>query len=344
MTAVSELFDQAMGFFERGELEGVLGVLAKLQKVADASDARLRFLELMVASEEDDEFDEDPEALLEVGRALLDDATTIGEPRHALFVVLELGGLLAAAGEVDDVEHAMRALAEREDLDEESAGDARLAWASLVFEAQEDPAEALAILDEASDELRERSTYASLRAALYMELDRDDEAVELLEQALARDDETELHYQLGIVLRDLDRGEEAVEHLLTVRRRDLDDNEVDAGAPVDADEAKDLRRSLEELLETLPDPVLKAVATASIRVERWPSEDAVREGCDPRAALAFEGVVDSDDADGHVDSLVIYRDVLIGAIDFDDDIVEVFAICLAEELDRFFDLELIPGM
>ena len=262
----------------------------------------------------------------------------LGVPRHADRVVAAPPEQVEALG--DRV--ALGVIAERHR--QLIAGDARLAWASLVFEAQEDPAEALAILDEASDELRERSTYASLRAALYMELDRDDEAVELLEQALARDDETELHYQLGIVLRDLDRGEEAVEHLLTVRRRDIDENEVDAAAPVDADEAKDLRRSLEELLETLPDPVLKAVATASIRVERWPSEDAVREGCDPRAALAFEGVVDSDDADGHVDSLVIYRDVLIGAIDFDDDIVEVFAICLAEELDRFFDLELIPGM
>ena len=343
---MSELFDQAFECFDQGDLEGVLGAMARLREAdgIDEGDPRLRFLELMVASEDDDRFEGDPEALLDEGRVVLDEATQIEEPRHALFVVLELGGLLAAAGEVDDAEHAIRTLVDREDLDQEGVDDARLAWASLVFEAQEDPAEALAILDAASDSLRQRSTYSSLRAALFMELDRDAEAVEELEQALARDDEAELHYQLGIILRDLDNEEAALEHLLTVRRRDLAEREGDPSAPVDPDEAEHLRRSLEELLETLPDPVLKTLATASIRVERWPSEAAVRAGGDPRAALAFEGAPDTEDADGHVDSLVIYRDVLIDAIDFDDDIVEVFAICLAEELDRFFDLELIPGM
>lgn len=345
MTDPSELFGRAFEALDAEDFDAVTELLEAAREAGvDASDARLRFFELMSGWLSEDLDEDRAGELFEQALALLEDAVDLEDPRDAALVTINVAEIVAFSGDVDEAEHALRALSERGDLDDETAGDARLAWARVLLDDQDDPEEALAVLEGASDSLLEDSAYASLLAAVYMELDRGDEAVELLEDALEREDETELRYQLGVILRVLDQPDAALDQLLEVRRRDLDSHEIDLDAEIDGDEAVDLQRYLEDLLETLPDAVLKSVATAAIRVERWPSEAAVREGCDPRTALAFEGEPETDDDDGRVDALVIYRDALITAIEHDDEIIDTFAVCLAEEFDRFFDFELIPGM
>ena len=121
----------------------------------------------------------------------------------------------------------------------------------------------------------------------------------------------------------------------------LDD--IDASKPVDGDEVEDLRRRVEDVLDTLPDAVMAKVASASIRVERWVSESEIRVGVDPRAPLAFVGEP-GDDGEGQVDAIIVYRDALVAQIEDDDEIFDIITLGLVEEFGRFFDLELIPGV
>ena len=102
--------------------------------------------------------------------------------------------------------------------------------------------------------------------------------------------------------------------------------------------------SVEEVLESLPDPLITKVAQAQIRVERWAPESAIRAGSDPRAPLAFEGKLSDDDGhESHVDAIVVYRDAIVAWIEDDDEILDVIADGLAEEFHRYFNDELIPG-
>ncbi|HLT38070.1 MAG TPA: hypothetical protein VK034_17410, partial [Enhygromyxa sp.] len=309
----------------------------------DEDDPRLAHLRFMITWLDERSGEDELEELFADAGDLLDAALALNNGDQAARIVIDVTDALAQAGEFDDAEHALRALIEREDVDAEAQGAACLMRAQILLEHHEDPDEALTILESAPALLRRDPGYLILRAATLLDLDRGDEAIELLAEALADNDDVELHYQLGLALRDLGREGEALEHLLEVRRRDMADYTVAVDDPVPADEVEDLRRRLEEVLETLPDPVMNKVASAPIRVERWVSEAAVRAGADPRGSLVFEGEA-GDDGEGQVDALVIYRDALIAQIEDDDEIPDVITLGLVEEFHRFFGLELIPGM
>lgn len=342
MSKIAQLFARGTAALEADNLEGLHAAVAETNNLAD-DDPRVRYLRFMAKwldpETEEDELDELFGSLSEIveGAGRLDDVREAGR------IVLDLADVLVDLDEVDEAEHAIRELLEREGLDEQTDAEARLLQAQILMDFHEDVEEALALLDGVAPAMRERLGYVSLRAAVLLDLSREDEALALLHEALAREDHTELHYQLGMVLRQLGRGDDALEHLLTVRKRDLASNDVDVNEPVPDDEAADLGRYLEDVLDTLPEPVMQRIASAAIRVERWPDEAAVRNGVDPRTGLAFEGTPDTDEQDGSVDALVIYRDVIVSQIDSDEEIVSALAMGLVEEVDRFFDLELFPG-
>ena len=345
MTTLANIFGRAYAALEAEDIDGVQAAMAAaVEAGADVEDVRLRYLHFMTGWLDEEASESELEELFADTSSLLEDGVKLEDPSEAARVTLDIADILISLGDVDEAEHALRTLCDRGDLSAEAGSEARLLHAQVLLDHQEDPEEALAVLDGVHPSLHEDSGYVSLRAAVLVDLDRVSEGVALLEQALERDDDTELRYQLGIILREAEQHEAALEHLLVVRERDLATHQVDLEDPVPADEAEDLRRHLEDVLDTLPEPVINRLAAAAIRVERWVSKDAVGDGCDPRTALVFEGRPATDDDDGQVEALVLFRDAIIALIDDDDAIIDVIALSLVEEFDRFFDLELIPGM
>ncbi len=343
-TTLSSIFARG---YQALESENLGDVRAAMEAAVDAGaaddDARFGYLRFMVTWLDEASSDEELDQLFGMTGDLIEGALKLAEGAEASRIVLDVAELLAQAGEMDDAEHALRALSERDDVEPELLGLACLLRASILLDHHEDPEEALAILETVPAVLAQDPGFMSLKAACLLELGCADEAVELLQSAVERNDDVELRYQLGVSLREVEREDEAIEQLLEVRRRDLANYEVDASKPVDDDEVEDLRRRLEDVLDTLPDPVIAKVASAPIRVERWASEDIVRAGADPRSPLAFAGQPGDDDEDGELEALVVYRDAIVAQIEDDDEIVDVLALGLVEEFNRFFDLELIPG-
>jgi len=346
-TTLSSIFARGYEALEAEDLDGVRAAMDKAHTAGVADDdARYGYLRFMSAWLDESSSQDELEQLFADAGEVIEAALKLEDGAEAARIGLDLADLLAQAGEFDDAEHALRALSERDDVAPESRGAAALLRASILLDHHEDPEEALAILDAAPASLKTEPGFLSLRAATLLDLDRGDEAIGLLETAIAGNDDIELRYQLGVALRETGREDDGLVHLLEVRRRDLANYEVDASAPVDDDEVEDLRRRVEDVLDTLPDPVIAKVASATIRVERWPSEAAIRAGADPRTPISFEGKhADADtDEEGQVDTLIVYRDAIVAQIDDDEEILDIVAMGLVEEFDRFFDLELIPGM
>ena len=344
-TKLSDIYASGYAALEAEDLAGVRAAIAAAGKQgADEDDPRQRYLEFMSRWLDETTSEDDLDSSFGGAGELLDAAGRLSDTAEATRIVLDIADILIELGDVDEAEHALRLLTERSDLEPRAAGEARLLRAQVLLDVHEDPEEALSLLDEVDASLHEDGGYIGLRAAVLLELDREGEAIELLEREVARTNDVELRYQLGMVLRGAGRHDASVEHLLAVRKHDIATHEVDVGARLAPDEVSDLRRQLEDVLDTLPEPVLNRVATAAIRVERWPSEAAVRAGCDPRTALSFEGRPASEDDEGHVDALVIYRDAIVAQIEVDDEIIDVLALSLVDESDRFFDLELFPGV
>jgi tetratricopeptide (TPR) repeat protein len=344
-TKLSNILARGYAALEAEDLDGVRAAMAAAIDVGvDEDDPRLRYLEFMSIWLDETSPEEELEAVFAGAGDLLDQAGRLPNTAEAARIVLDIADILIDMGDVDEAEHALRSLTERADLEPRAAGEAKLLRAQVLLDAHEDAEEALVLLDEIDPTLHEDGGYLSLRAAVLLELDRDAEAIELLEREVARSGDVELRYQLGMVLRGAGRRDEAIEQLLVVREQDIATHDVDVDARIPPDEVSDLRRQLEDVLDTLPEPVLNRLATASIRVERWPSEEAVRAGCEPRTALAFEGQPAGEDTEGHVDAIVIYRDSIVSQIDVDDQIIDLLALSLVDESDRFFDLELFPGV
>jgi tetratricopeptide (TPR) repeat protein len=339
------IFARAHEALDRDDLDGVRAAAKQAAAAGvDKDDPRLAHLHFMITWLDESTEEDVLEQLFAGAPELLEAALALEDGNEAARVIIDVTDALTQIGEFDDAEHALRTLSERENVGPEARGAACLIRAQILLEHHEDPEEALAILEAAPAELRHEAGYSILRAATLLDLERNDDAIALLRDAIAHNDDIELHYQLGLALRESGREDEALEHLLEVRRRDIADYGVAVDDPVADDEVEDLRRRVEDVLDTLPDPVMAKVASASIRVERWTTEATIRTGVDPRASLAFVGEPGEDDEDGTVEAIVVYRDALVAQIDSDEEIPDVITLGLVEEFHRFFGLELIPGM
>lgn len=251
-------------------------------------------------------------------------------------VYLDCAELLLLRGqEPDAAEVSVRAVFELPDADEAIKDEARLLLAQIRLD-DDDPDEALEVLDDTGGRLDAEPSYASTRAAVLMSLQRGAEAAELLEAALRVDDgDPDLHYQLGICRYEQEDLSGAVESMLRVL--ELDTEELDASEPSDL-EAQHLRAALEEVLEDLPDPVLSLVARVPIAVQALPTSDQVRGGADPRGAICFIGDAD-DDAGPRLDSIVIMRTQVFEQSNDEDDVPEVLLVEMLSEVRRFFGIE-----
>jgi len=351
MAKLNEQFEAAIAALEDQDVQAAeLARNAAIEAGTDPDHAAIRYLDFMLEWLNGEELDdEEVMASLASAETLLEDAVGLDDPKLATRIVLDLADVLTSVGMVDEPEAALRSLCERDDLDLGARFDACALQVDIALDFHDDPELALELLDKVDASLHSQPAYVSLRAGTLLDLDRSDEAIASLEAALAETDDVNLRYQLAMTMRHTAESTTtppaAIEHLLTVRARDLADHDIDPSAAIPRPQARDLQRYLEDVLETLPDPVIKRVGAVPIRVERWASEDAVRAGCDPRSTVVFEGRTDSDAGDdGQLDAIVIFHDALVVQIDDDDEIFELLTLGLVEEFDRFFGLELIPGM
>ncbi len=306
---------------------------------------------------------------LDEARAACDQATSLAGENH--YGVLHLRGLLAwadgdlehAAGflmqaadqgpndaviyldcaellrldEPAEAEAAIRTMLDLDDLAEEDADQGRLILAQIRLD-DDDAEEALELLDEVVA-LKSHPYYLATRAAVLLAMDKAGEAATLLEQAIEKEPEDpDLVYQLGITRYaggELDASREA---MLKVLAMDRADDEL--GDSLEPGEAEDLKDRLEQVLEELPDPLLKLVAGAPIEVAPRPTDAMVETGVDPRGPLAFLGTAAANEGDdAKLEKLVVMRNLLVDEIEEDDEIPEVFHFSLLAEFRRFFKRE-----
>ncbi len=262
-------------------------------------------------------------ALLEAADGQSDDAQ----------ICLDCAELHLAAGlDIDAAEATLNALLSHEGLAVDAADEARILLAQCRLEnAEPDPEETLELLDACSAKAKASPVARSTRAAALVDLERTDEAIALLE-AEARPDDADLQYMLAFCYDAAGRDEDAA--LARIRVRDLDAGDEDY-EEIDAEEREGLRAIVDELLEDLPDPLLKRVGRAAVAVQTRPNDAQIRAGADPRAFMVFEGDAEA----GRLDRLVVMRNLLLDALDHESQLPEALIEAMIDEFRRFFGLE-----
>lgn len=277
---------------------------------------------------------------LEHAAGYLMQATDMGPEDPVIY--LDTAELLATEGESEEAEAVLRSLLEQSSFTPEQGDEARMLLAQIRLD-DDDPEESLELLDQVQA-LGEHAYYRSTRAAVLLALGRTGDAVAELQTAVeAESDDADLRYQLGLTLHAAGDESQAREMMLMVLRMDEADRRAesdgdDAEAPTYA-QTQDLRSRFEDVLEDLPEPLLRKVAGAPITVQATPTEQQVRDGVDPRAVVAFEGTPVKGDEDGELTRIILMRDLLLDEILDDEEIPEVFIDHMLVEMRRFFRIE-----
>ncbi len=234
-------------------------------------------------------------------------------------------------------EEQVRAALALPNLEPLQEGDARVLLARIRLE-DEDPNEALEVLEKIPEELKSQALYLSAVADVLVELDRAEEALANLDQAVARDpEEADFHYQRGLLQQAL--GDLAGGHASMVRVLQLEAVMRGPSTELTPEETARLRGELDGVIAEMPDPLMELVANAPIQIQVRATEDQVRAGADPRAAVFFTGNPKLEDAEADLQSIVVVRDVLVDEIEDDEEIGEVLLLAMAAELADFFGRE-----
>lgn len=255
---------------------------------------------------------------------------------------LDAAELLTSVPDADlgEAESLVRELLERTDLAAQSRDEGHIMLANIRLE-DDDPEEALEVLSEVKT-LRETAVYRTTHAAALFSLGRTDAAIAELEAAVKDEpEETELRYQLGVFKQQAGDEVGAREAFLKVLAMDRADD-PEANAEISYAEAQELRGAFEDVLEDLPDPIMKRLAGAPITVQTRPTSAQVELGIDPRSVVAFEGKPRTDDDDeAELKGIVLMRNLLLEVIDDDDEIPEIYVDHLLAEMRRFFGMEVL---
>ena len=161
--------------------------------------------------------------------------------------------------------------------------------ASLDEIAAEDPAEALATLLTLPETVRAELDVQLTEAHLYLAVERLDDARKLAERILNENPQcSDAHHLLGDALEDLGELEAATTHFLEALRIDKAN-----GAERSSEEVTALLDSVGAVLQRtigdLPAQFGKVLSDVPLVVERFPTEDEVRQGLDPRLLGLFDG-------------------------------------------------------
>jgi tetratricopeptide (TPR) repeat protein len=258
-------------------------------------------------------------------------------------VLLDCAEAILLAGEdLDEAATAASAVLALAGASDRERDEARLTLAQVRLE-KDDPEAALELLSEVGPELANHAATFSTRAAAFLAQGRHPEAVAAAEAAVAGDDgDADLQYQLALTYRSAGRQADATRAMGEVLRLDL--AEASAEGPIETEvpwaQVQDLRTRLEDVLEDLPDPVLKLVGHVPITVQTRATQAQVAAGADPRDVIVFLGQPAAAGTGGvhaELTGLVIIRDRLLEEIEADDEIESTLFYALMDSIREFFD-------
>jgi len=336
--ALDKVIQGGLDAIEAGDLKTALDAVDEAAKQVGENHVRVLHLNGMIAWSE---------GRVDNAAGYLMQAVDLGGAHPEVY--LDCAECLFIHGDdLDEAEAVVRALLDHKSIadDDPSRDEAKLLLAQIRLD-DDDTEEALELLGQVQPKMKEHPAYLSTYGAVMMALGRNDEAVKSLEAAvLAAPEDPDFHYQLGLTREAAGDREGSAEAMLHVLELDTAISKADADADDDdeeldeelSDEAKaELIRTFEEVLEEVPDPVLKRIAHAPVSVQRRATAEQVRGGVNPRSAVAFVGTPKIGDAAGELERIVIIHDLLLAMIDEDEEIPEVFVIGIIDELRRFFD-------
>jgi len=252
---------------------------------------------------------------------------------------LDCAECLFSIDELEEAEAQTRAVLEIDDVSGEVHDEARLLLAQLRL-ADDDPEEALEVLDAVDPSRKEHAAFLSTRGTVLVADERYEEAIADLEKALESEpSDPDLHYQLALALEqagNVDASRDAMVRVLELETEEWQTLHGDAVAPLEDVEAQELRSQLEDAMEELPEPILKLVANVPIHVQTRATVEQVRAGLNPRSIVGLLGTPKLDDAEADLKGLVIMRDLLLSTVEDEDEIEGELFYALAEEIQVFF--------
>ncbi len=250
--------------------------------------------------------------------------------------------LLALGQDLDEAEAVIRTLLAQSDIGADALDQGRLLLAQIRLE-DDDAEEALEVLDDIRDELKVHPAYLSTRAMVLEAEGHTDQALAALRQAVVTEpDDPDLHYQLGLLLGLSGDAEASVASMVKVLELDNNDRDDDPQPPpaLSDPERATLRGEFEELLEEIPERLLKLVAPVPVTVQARPTLDQVKAGVNPRSSVAFIGTPKRGDTEATLEGIVLMRDLLLEeAQTEDEDLQALLFVGLFEELRAFYKLE-----
>ncbi|MCX4243789.1 tetratricopeptide repeat protein [Paraliomyxa miuraensis] len=320
---IDELIDRGLLADEEGDLDLAERILDEAGKRAGENQPRVLHLAGRVAWAHGD---------IERATGFLQQATDQKPDRADVY--LDCARCLHLMGDDGLAEEQVRAALALPRLDESTEGDARVLLSRIRLE-DGDAEEALEVLEGVSAALKEHALYLSALADVLVELERTNEALVLLERAVAAEPEdADYHYQRGLTQQaagDLEGGATSMLRVLALETK----LRGTTGAPT-FQEIQVLRTQLEDAMEELPDPIMGLVASAPITVQAAATEEQVRAGADPRSPVFFVGRPKLEERDAELTGIVVARDVLLDEIDDEDEIAETLLVAMVEEITDFF--------
>lgn len=245
--------------------------------------------------------------------------------------------MLDSGHPLEEAEAPLRVLLGRDGLDASVRDEAMLMLAQVRLE-DDDPDEALEIAEGVS--AKEGQTYFGVRASIAMASGKPAEGVSFMEKAVEEDPEdADALYHLGIALHLAGREADCAEVMIKVLEADAEDDGLE---PSDDTEDRALIAVFEEVLENLPEPLMKRVANANVVVQDRPTHDQIRAGIDPRGGVALLGTPTGpkgDPDDAKLEGIVINRGPLYVELVNEDDVPEALLRHLLVEFRRFFAME-----
>lgn len=325
---IQALLDRGLKAVEDDELDQADTILEEASSKLGENDPRVLHLAGMVAWARED---------VEHATGYLMQAADQNPGRADIY--LDCAECLFLVEEPEEAEPLVRKALALDDIGAEQADEARLLLAQLRL-ASDDPDEAMQTLEQIDDSRKEHPAYLSTRGAVLLADQQFEAAVQALQKAVeAEPDDPDLRYQLGLALEASDRVDEAREQMVEVLRLDLrewEESGEELPGPPSYAESQELRSRLEDVLEELPDPILKLVASAPITVQARATKAQVSAGMNPRSMLGFEGTPKTDDEDAELRGIVIMRDLLLSEVEDEDEIEGELFYALMEEIQYFF--------
>ncbi len=326
--SVDAVIDRGLKAVEDENLERAEEALEEAQRLVGENHVRVLHLNGLIAW---------AEGRLENAAGYLQQAVDLDSDYAEIY--LDCAECLAASGnDLQEAEAVLRTLLAREAVQAESKDQGKLLLAQIRLD-DDDVEEALEVLESISDERKTDPIYLSTRALVLEAGGQTEAALRALEQAIAADPEdSDLHYQLGLVRESHGDREGAKVEMLKVL--ELDAESAGERDPLESRESDALRAQFEEeVLTEVPEPVLQRVANAPILVQTRPTREQVADGVNPRTYVTFVGQPKMDEQEPRLDAIIIMRDLLLDEVDDDEDIVPLLFVGLLDELRAFFRME-----